>query len=1060
MKYTMSFLHELLAHLNQDYIRFMINNDFLSSKTSSIFDLSGSIDCESCRLFKSQAQSKLPHKSYLKKQATSTLLSDIPEDLLSSSNISVKAHEPLFRVHVDGFEFHFPGSTKCFYIFTDEATDFKLVYSVVDKTAESFLKTVQTFHAFAYYHHKTNIKTIRMDNASEMSSEIFYDYARFNNIHLQRCAPYEHHQNGTAERSVRTCEETALTLLHHAHLSVPLFIVYAVSNAVQIRNKCVTKRTKLRMSSPFELFTGVKPKLEDIHIIGQTCYSYIQKDQRKFKYHPKARQCIFLCEDYERKSFLVMDVENRTVISSRDVRFPRVGSTPILPATISPLSQAGRQASTDCAQSGENNDTADNSMYNGNFDLNERSLGDVPLSVSAPSDGSVSLPRPTTPTLDISEKSWDSLYYDGGASTSDSAITGSLFPRFCETDSESEEEDGRRLRNDGIVNPEPNIDVPTYVPEIQRDSDNDDCTFIEVQPRAELAVESEADNTTPLPVHSEATATPASAHGQNPSGITTSGRRRTNNSRYYNEEFVNLISLPDTPSSYKQAITSPEKEKWDDAMKKELKALEQQRTWDLVPRLKGMFVVRSKWVYKIKLDEHGSIERYKARVVAIGFTQTYGKDFDETFSPVLHATTRRLLFSLAANPRVISLQADVETAFLQSDLDHVIFLLPPPGMVVPDDFVLKLNRAIYGLKQSPLLWYVTVSEFLLSIGFTKCVSDICLFLLVNDLGTITLCVYVDDLILTSESQALIDWVLVHLRRRFPIRDVKKLCWTVGLHVSDGNNGNLHMSQSVYIRSLVNRYLNDDATKKSHIPMRVDNSMGDELSILLSSTDVKVYQKLVGSLNYLAHASRPDIMFAVNSLSRFLQRPREVHMNAGIHVVKYLNSTPELSLLFTSAVGELMLFAFCDASFAAEALLDGRSVTGILIFLNGNLIYWKTIRQAVISLSAMESELHAIAQTVVELQHIANILFELFGTMPKRIIYTDSEPAIKYLYRQSDVLKPRTRHLCLKFHFIRKEIQDGILELKYVSSKMQKADMLTKPLPRPQFEFLRNLIFEK
>ena len=303
----MSSLHVKLAHLNQDYIRYMINNDFLSTNISTKFDLSGTIDCASCRFYKSQAQAT-PRQSSLRKSTTDTPLSEIPIDLLSATDLNSRTTEPLFRVHIDGFEFYFGNSSKCFYIFTDEGTDFKMVYFVKDKSAESFLTTVQTFHALAYYHHKTNIKTIRMDNGAEMSSEIFYEYARFNNIHLQRCTPYHHHQNGVAERSVRTCE----------------------------------------------LFTGAKPKLEDIHTIGETCYSYIQKDQRRFKYHPKARQCIFLCEDYERKAVLLMDVQSRSIISSHDVRFPRLGAVAVTPASFSPLSAEGQMSNS--GQSGTTDD--------------------------------------------------------------------------------------------------------------------------------------------------------------------------------------------------------------------------------------------------------------------------------------------------------------------------------------------------------------------------------------------------------------------------------------------------------------------------------------------------------------------------------------------------------------------------------------------------------------------------------------------------------------------------------------------------------------------------------
>tara|TARA_R110002050_G_C8950037_1_gene513235 strand:- start:112 stop:3054 length:2943 start_codon:yes stop_codon:yes gene_type:complete len=976
----------------------------------------------------------MPHKSSIRRRPESTLLSDIPVDLQSSADLTSRTHDPLFRVHIDGFEFHFQNSIKCFYIYTDEGTDFKMVYFVKDKTAESFLTTLQTFHALAYYHHKTNIKTIRTDNGSEMSSEIFYDYARFNNIHLQRCAPYNHNQNGLAERSVRTCEEVALTLLHHAHLSVPLFISYAVSNAVQIRNKCVTKGTKERGCTPFQLFTGVKPKLEDIHVIGQTCFSYIQKDQRKFKYHPKARQCIFLCEDYERKAFLLMDVESRSVISSRDVRFTRLGASVVTPADFSPLSLEGQRANAEEAR------TPDNSEH---YEENRHDVGDNPLPVVGEPANHASTAddvRPQTPPLIISNESWSELYPNVEPSSS-----VSIFPRLGDS-SDSE--------NDDNPFPVAECTVPAFVPECELDG--------------ELVIEASVDDDVPpalsAPVSTPFSDTPSTTNVPSTSeseAVSSRGRKVTSNSKYFNSEFVNNLSIPATPKTYLQAVKSPQSDQWNSAMRKELASLQQHGTWHLVPRTKDMVVVRSKWVYKIKLDERGAIERYKARVVAMGFTQTYGVDFDDTFAPVLNSVTRRVLFSLVARPHMISVQADVETAFLQSELDYKIFLSPPQGMEVPDGFVLQLLRAIYGLKQSPLLWYTTLSNYLKSIGFIQCVSDVCLFTLTDGGSTIVLCIYVDDLILASESQTLIDMVLGQLKERFPIRDVKKLSWTVGLHIDSLDpGGSLRVSQQSYIDSLVEKYISNDKNQKSYTPMVVDNTvLFDSTSPKLERPQqVKFYQEIIGSLNYLCHASRPDIMIAVNILSRFLQAPREMHLQAALRIIKYLNAVPNFSIRYAELPNNLFLLcAFCDASFAATPYEDGRSTTGILIYFNGSLIFWRSTRQSIISLSAMEAELQAIAQTVTELQWIRNVLHELSFSVTSVTIFTDSEPAMKYLYQQAHVLKPRTRHLALRYHFVRKEIQEGSVVIKYIPSKKQRADMLTKPLARPQFEILRELL---
>tara|TARA_R110002050_G_scaffold112373_2_gene226573 strand:+ start:140 stop:2506 length:2367 start_codon:yes stop_codon:yes gene_type:complete len=785
------------------------------------------------------------------------------------------------------------------------------------------------------------------------------------------------------------------------------------------------------------------------------------KDQRRFKYHPKARQCIFLCEDYERKAYLLMDVNTRSVITSRDVRFPRMGATLLLPAPVSPLSSEGIHS----------NAREENNMFDGRLsnlsdnarnDSNDTALAEL---VVEPPDEIVE--RPTTPPIHISDESWNQLLENSTSSSS-------MFPRFCDSDSDNDNvavpgtihsENSEKNGSSDVLPLPDNLDHSNELPlpdivgsslTTQESGDAPSGCDLNVPIGCDL-------NDVPVGLSAmESLVAEPSSVSESSNSSSGGGRRKLVNSRYFNNEFVNSVSLPDTPKTYQQAMKSPQKDEWSVAIKKELDSLHDQGTWKFVPRLNDMVVVRSKWVFKLKLNEDGKLDRYKARVVAVGFTQTYLVDFDETFSPVLNAITRRLLFSLTSHPDFISIQADVETAFLQSELDYKIFLEPPPGLHAPQGFVLELLRAIYGLRQSPLLWYLTLSKFIMSMGFVRCVTDVCLFTLSNEMGNIFLSIYVDDLILSSKSQPLIDWVLTHLRGRFPIRDVKKLSWTVGIRVCSDLYGNgFYMSQSSYITSLVNRFLPDESRLKSFIPMEVDFGKSEcDTEQLTTRADVKQYQALIGSLNYLSHASRPDIMYSVNALSRFLQSPRVGHWKAALRVVKYLNHTPHLSIEFRTTEDLVVtLVAFSDASFAALPLIDGKSVSGILIYVNSNLVFWKSVRQSVVTLSAMEAELQAIAQTLVEMQFICNLLQELHYKVPKMVIYTDSEPSIKYLYSQSDVLKARTRHIALRYHFIRKAIQDDVLELKYVTSKKQLADILTKPLARPQFTYLREQILQ-
>lgn len=1006
-------LHQLLAHLNQNYIKFMVKNEILSHD-SAVLDPSGNIECESCRLCKSQAREKgvrlrprQPHHENSNR--------DVPSDLENIVMGDTASTRPLDLVHCDGFQFDFPSGEKLhFFLFVDDYSDYKMVYPVSSKA--DFITCLQAYQAFAFYYLKKNIKVLKLDNASEMSSEDVYSFARFNGIHLIRCTPYEHHQNGNAERGVRTIQEAALTLLHHAKLSVQKFLKYAVVNATQVRNKCISKKTMKFCMSPYEIFTGAKPKLLDIHAIGQVCYSYIKKEQRRVKYDPKARTCLYLCEDFERRAYLLYDVSNRSIIQSRDVRFPRFDAHDIF-ASRGPLFTTEDEAHMREEKKIQPDYESDASLKN--LASPNGSLNSVPGGKSSSSfenSSEVTSSEITIPDLLSKLSSVE-------PSQPSTPIVGPPTPPLTSTP------------NDAAIDSTPNCNP--------RSSDNRNLLNNEV----------------PVTLGPALSAVPI------PADMASSSREssvRRKNSRYFNSDFINSVTLDTldsiTPKSYNQACKSTHAEKWDEAMKKELNSLHKQATWDLVPRVPGMYIVRCKWVYKIKTDEFGKISRYKARLVARGFTQTPGVDFDETYSPVVDVGTRRLFLAIASDPQMVTKQMDIETAFLQSELDKEIYLEPPPGLEIPKNMILKLRKAIYGLKQSPLLWYLTAYEFFSSLGFCRCVSDPCLLQFENPSGKVYLCIYVDDIILCSRSRQLVDWVVNGTKKRFPVRDEKPLSWIVGLHIEE-NNGLLHVSQQTYIQSLISRFLKSKRSKRS-TPMPTDSKClvlpDQEFSgenDLLDHSHLKMYQQIVGGLNYLCHASRPDIAFPVNVLSRYLSTPRQLHLESAFRVLEYLNSTLSLRIRFAPSCA-FLLEAYSDANFPSKNSLDGKATCGYCIFFNSNLVLWKSVKLNVVCLSTMEAELCAISLAIVQLQFFQNLLREIGFIVEKLIVYTDSETAMKYLQTSPLEAKPRSRHLAVRYHFIRDLWFTNQLELKYVPSEEQVADIFTKPLPKSSFEYLR------
>ena len=790
----------MLAHLNQDAIKYMVKHQLFSKDSNySLFDPSGFIDCESCRLYKSQALPKnVSHSSVVQrirdKDNNSEALS-VPEDLQATSNNVVSS--PLDMVHCDGLQFDLPNCVQAYeFIFIDDYTDFKVIYAVSSRA--DFITVLQAYQALAFFYHKTHIKVLRMDNAAEMSSEEVYDFCRFNGIHIQRCAPYEHHQNGKAERAVRTIEECALTMLHHANLSIPLFINYALANAVQLRNKCPTKNTKQLCTTPQELFTGRAPRIEDCHPIGEICYAYIRKEQRRLKYDPKSRKCIYLCEDYERKSHLVMDVSNRTVISTRDVRFPRVGASIISPSLISPLVNSSQESNSE-----EPSNVSDNyrsgSTSTGNSGQTTSQIPSVSTEDS-PSRSELSI----TDLASLLARNYPSEASEGEVTAGPSTPTLTLEGR-----SDVSETTSTDLGFEVVETFEPLVDLPSSSSTERCESEN--AAFSDNRPQGPIV------------------------------------KTRRKNSRYFHPDFTTYNTSEkgeiQTPSTYHEAIASPQKSKWMQAIDEELDSLRRQDTWKLVPRTRDMFVVQSKWVFKLKTNEVGEITRYKARLVARGFPQTEGIDYEDTCSPVLQSSSRRFIFCLSAMSGMKSVQADVETAFLQSQMDKTVFLEAPLGLHdVPEGHVLLLLKAIYGLKQSPLLWFCTARQFFLNIGFAQCISDPCLFVLKNAMGTLILSIYVDDISLTSESKELIEWVLMQAKARFPIRDVQSLSWLVGIKI-EKNCGYVRISQPAFIESLLEQF-EVDRSQVCRIPMATNEYRFFKMMLKASQVDFELYMACI------------------------------------------------------------------------------------------------------------------------------------------------------------------------------------------------------------------------
>ena len=463
--------------------------------------------------------------------------------------------------------------------------------------------------------------------------------------------------------------------------------------------------------------------------------------------------------------------------------------------------------------------------------------------------------------------------------------------------------------------------------------------------------------------------------------------------------FVNNITSVVEPKTYEQALNDP---KWCEAMQTELSALENQKTWSLVPLPPHCRPIGSKWVFRIKHKSDGSVERYKARLVAKGFNQQEGLDYHETFAPVAKLTTVRCLLALAAVRNWPLFHMDVNNAFLHGDLHEEVYMVPPPGLCRQGEkLVCRLHKSLYGLKQAPRNWFAKFSDSIKTAGFFQSHSDHSLFVQEKGVTLTIVLIYVDDIIITGNNDKAIQDVKLFLQQQFHIKDLGKLKFFLGLEVARSKAG-LVISQRKYTLEIL-----DDVgflgAKPVDFPMEQNLKLTADQGEMVK--DAANYRRLVGRLIYLT-ITRPDITYSVNILSQFMHTPRKPHWDAALRVCKYLKSNPGNGLLF-SANSSLQLKAYCDANWA-NCPMTRRSTTGYCVFLGNSLISWKTRKQKTTSRSSAEAEYRSMAAATCELTWLRHLFKDLRVQLKPVELFCDNQAALHIA--ANPVYHERTKHI--------------------------------------------------
>jgi histone deacetylase 1/2 len=513
--------------------------------------------------------------------------------------------------------------------------------------------------------------------------------------------------------------------------------------------------------------------------------------------------------------------------------------------------------------------------------------------------------------------------------------------------------------------------------------------------------------------------------------------------------YGNLCSTGE-PQSVQEALQDPN---WKRAMEEEYAALLKNGTWHLVPYRPGINLIDCKWVYKIKRKADGSIDRYKGRLVAKGFKQQYGIDYEDTFSPVVKIATIRLVLSLAVARGWCLRQLDVQNAFLHGILEEEVYMKQPPGFEKDNTahLVCKLDKALYGLKQAPRAWYSRLSTKLISLGFKASKSDTSLFIYQKGGISIYMLIYVDDIIVTASSEEAVAALLRDLKEEFALKDLGNLHYFLGIEVKRNKEG-ITLSQSKYARDILSR-VGMTKCKLVTTPLSVTEKLSRFDGSPLGVDDSTKYRSIVGALQYLT-LTRPDLAFSVNKVCQFLHAPTSTHWTAVKRILRYVKFTTEVGLTI-SRRNSFRISAFSDADWAGS-IDDRRSTGGFAVFFGSSLISWSARKQNTVARSSTEAEYKAMANATAEIIWLESLLAELgvrLRVAPR--LWCDNLGAT-YLFA-NPVFHARAKHIEIDFHFVRERVARKQLEIRFIPSKDQLADGFTKALPTYKFEeFKSNL----
>ncbi|GJU83284.1 retrovirus-related pol polyprotein from transposon TNT 1-94 [Tanacetum coccineum] len=773
--------------------------------------------------------------------------------------------------------------------------------------------------------------------------------------------------------------------------------------------------------TPYELLHDKPPDLSYLHVFGALCY-LTNNSENLGKLQPKADIGIFIGYAPTKKAFRIYNRRTRRIIETIHVDFDE------LTAMASEHSSSGP------------------------------ALHDMtPVTISS---GLVPNPPPSTPFVPPSRSDWDLLFqpmfdeslnpppYADLQAPEHAVLTGSPSSTTVDQDAPSPsnshtiqetqtpiishnvEEDNHDIEVAHMGN-DPYFGIP--IPEVASDQSSSSDVIHTIVPPDHQVSEHNSKWTKDHPLEN--------IIGNLDRPVSTRLQLHEQALFCYYDAFLTSVE----PKNYKDALTQA---CWIEAMQEELHEFERLEVWELVPPPDKAFVITLKWIYKVKLDELGGILKNKARLVARGYRQEEGIDFEESFAPVARLEAIRIFLAFAAHMNMVVYQMDVKTAFLNGNLREEVYVSQPDGFVDPDkpNYVYKLKKALYGLKQAPRAWYDMLSSFLISNDFSKGSVDPTLFIRREGKELLLVQIYVDDIIFAASTPELCDLFAKIMCSKFKMSMMGKISFFLGLQISQSPRG-IFINQSKYALESLKKY-GFESCDPVDTPM-VEKSKLDE-DKEGKAVDPSHYRGMIGTLLYLT-ASRPDLQFAICMCARYQARPTEKHLNAVKRIFRYLKGTVHRGLWYPKD-SSFALTAFADADHAG-CQDTRRSTSGSIQLLGDRLVSWSSKRQKSAAISSTEAEYIALSGCCAQVLWMRSQLTDYGFGFNKIPMYCDNKSAIALCC--NNVQHSRSKHIDIRFHFIKEHVENGVIELYFVNTEYQLADIFTKALGRERIEFLIN-----